>query len=252
MLYPAELRAPGRAIAAAMSVRASEAVCAGGWVRWAAAALLASGVVDAATAQELRLADGRSAVLGGHRRARAAPAPGLRAGPDRSAGRARSTGMAACAASCGDRTVPGCRRRWSSAGLAVVDPAADVAPDTLAELLRLEREARAARRGVGPTGAWARMPAEQGRGRARHLRPGARHRALGLPALRPHLSRFRRGLAARLHGSGRYQSNSPTSPATGLTSRPCAANGSWCAAGCSGMPGRWSSSCIARQIEVEE
>ena len=119
------------------------------------------GVVDAATAQELRLADGRSAVLAGI--VALGPAgPGDQGVPDRSTGPSRSTGMAACAVSCGVRTVPGCRPRWSSAGWRSWHPAADVAPDTLAELLRLERDARAAAaRALGRPAAWGRIRPER-------------------------------------------------------------------------------------------
>ena len=144
VLYPAELRAPGRAIAAAMSVRQARR-CALWPGQWAAAVLLAMGVVDVATAQELRLADGRSAVLAGIL-ALDPPAPGIRVSLvdpqtlslDRH-GRLRGQ-------------LRGPDGIWLQAamiesGLAVVDPATDVAPDTLVELLRQERVARASRRG---------------------------------------------------------------------------------------------------------
>ena len=113
--------------------------------QWAAAVLLAMGVVDVATAQELRLADGRSAVLAGIV-AIDPPAPGIRVSlidpQARSLDRhGRLRGQ-----------LRGPDGIWLQAamvesGLAVVDPATDVAPDTLVELLRLERDARASRRG---------------------------------------------------------------------------------------------------------
>ena len=119
-------------------------------------------------------------------------------------------------------------------GLAVVDPAADVAPDTLAELLRLEREARAAGRGRWADGSLGPHPAGACRRRARQpsswcgascaRSPGATTSPISISA--------RTGGATSRFGP--RPATSPASPRDGLdVAGPGRANGSWCAAGCS-------------------
>ena len=127
--------------------------------RWGLAALLAVGVVGGAAAQELRLADGRAAVLAGIV-ALDPPASGITVAPiDPNAfsldryGRMRSQ-------------LRGPDGAWLQAdlvqrGMALVAPAADIAHDTLADLLRLERRARDTRRGRWADGSLGPYPAER-------------------------------------------------------------------------------------------
>ena len=227
MLYPAELRAPARAIAVAMCGRQA---------RWTGLVLGLALVAGGAQAQEFRLADGRSAVAAGIVVTGPAPTVTGLAPLDPDAvvldrhGRVRAQLRAADGA-------------WLQAGLvargqAIVAPAGDVAEADLTRLLRAGacRSRPEARRLVGwPARALARGA---GGGAAWRVRPGAGHRRDGGAARRLHLSRFRRRLETRLHAAGGEPRPRPARARRAGRRGAGRAGGSWRGVGCSRVPGR--------------
>ena len=210
MLYPAELRAPGRAIAAAMRGRQASVGRAGaGARRWSAV-----GGVDGAGAAARRRArgGGRGIVPPGRSERSAeglAPVDPEAVALDRHGrlrAQLRAAGWRLAAGGAGRARA---RRSWR--------PADDVAggrSDRAAARWsgRLGRRARAsgptARTGPG-------RPSASRRGVASFVLVRGTVRAAGA-ARRLHLSRLRRGLATRLHAAGGQPRPRPASPRAGL------------------------------------
>ena len=206
---------------------------------WVLAVLLALAAGRAGSAEDWRLADGRAAVPAGI--VGLVPlVPGTGLGLVDPAGvtvdrHGRVRGQLT------DQNGDWLQAGLVARGLAAVAPAADVAPDVLAELLRLERDARGRGLGRWAGGAAGPYPAER----------------VGMPAgsfvlvrgtvrtvsRRGELTYLDFGEDWRRDFTIRAETRSAPS-GLGLTSPGSRANGSLSAAGCSTMPARWSSSCI--------
>ncbi len=249
MLYPAELRAPGLCYSSGHVRGTSRGTGSGAWCEGGCglADRDARPVGCGARADAGRWACGGS---GGDRRARAGGG-WRRARAGRSAGRVARPAWPHPRVSCGDRTVPGCRRRWWRRAW----PSSHRPPMWRRTPWRSccgwsGRPVRPGA-GIGRTAGWARC-------RPRAWRPSR------VPSswCAARCARSRGDTSSPISISVRTGgATSPSAPrpgasrascATGLTSRPCRANGSWCAGWLFWHAGPMIELVHPRQIEVEE